>query len=205
MADGTLVYYNYYDNQLYAVAKGPSQTSVTASPKVSNNGDKVLVEGNVFDISAGTKQKEQAARFPTGVPAVSDASQSAWMEYVYMKQERPTNATGVPVTISIIDPNGNYQVVGTATSDANGAFALPFTPQIEGQYVVYATFAGTGSYYGSHAETAIFVDQAAATQAPAATATPSAADLYFIPAVAGIVVAIFIAAVAIMLVLRKKP
>jgi outer membrane protein assembly factor BamB len=205
LADGTLVYYNYYDNQLYAVAKGPSQTSVTASPKVSNNGDKVLVEGNVFDISAGTKQNEQAARFPTGVPAVSDASQSAWMEYVYMKQERPTNATGVPVTISIIDPNGNYQVVGTATSDANGAFALPFTPQIEGQYVVYATFAGTGSYYGSHAETAIFVDQAAATQAPAATATPSAADLYFIPAVAGIVVAIFIAAVAIMLVLRKKP
>ena len=90
LADGTLVYYNYYDNQIYAVAKGPSQTTVTASPKVSTYGDKVLVEGTVTDISVGTQQTEQAARFPNGVPAVSDASQAAWMEYVYMKQEVPT-------------------------------------------------------------------------------------------------------------------
>ena len=97
LADGTLVYYNYYDNQIYAIAKGPSQTTVTASPKVSTYGDKVLVEGTVTDISVGTQQTEQAARFPAGVPAVSDASQAAWMEYVYMKQGSPTNATGVPV------------------------------------------------------------------------------------------------------------
>ena len=205
LGDGTLCYYNYYDNQVYAIAKGPSETSVTASPKVSNNGDKVLVEGTVIDISAGTQQNEQAARFPAGVPAVSDASQSAWMEYVYMKQARPTNATGVPVAISVIDPNGNYQVVGTTTSDSNGAYALAFTPQIEGQYLIYATFAGSGSYYGSNAETSIFVDQPAATQAPLATPTPSAADLYFIPAVVGIIIAIVIAAAAIVLVLKKKP
>ena len=205
LADGTLCYYNYYDNQVYALAKGPSETSVTASPKVSNNGDKVLVEGNVIDISAGTQQNEQAARFPAGVPAVSDASQSAWMEYVYMKQERPTNATGVPVAISVVDPNGNYQVVGTTTSDSNGAYALAFTPQIEGQYLIYATFAGSGSYYGSHAETAIFVDQAVATATPQATPAPSAADLYFLPAVVGIIIAIVIAAAAIVLVLKKKP
>ncbi len=71
-------------------------------------GDKVLVEGTVIDISAGTQQNEQAARFPAGVPAVSDASQAAWMEYVYMKQEKPTNATGVSVIVSVVDPNGNY-------------------------------------------------------------------------------------------------
>jgi hypothetical protein len=205
LADGTLVYYNYYDNQLYAVAKGPSQTTVTATPKVSYNGDKVLVEGTVTDVSVGTKQTEQAARFPAGVPVISDASQSAWMEYVYMDQERPTNATGVPVVLSVIDPNGNYQVVGTTSSDSNGAFALAFTPQIAGQYVVYATFAGSGSYYGSHAETAIYVDEAAATATPMPTAAPSAADLYFIPAVVGIIIAIVIAAAAIVLVLKKKP
>ena len=96
LADGTLCYYNYYDNQLYAIAKGPSQTTVTASPKVSVFGDKVRLEGTVVDISAGTKQNEQAVRFPAGVPAVSEASMSAWMEYVYMKQEKPTNATGIP-------------------------------------------------------------------------------------------------------------
>lgn len=204
LADGTLCYYNYYDNQVYAIAKGPSQTTVTASPKISTNGDKVLVEGTVIDISAGTKQNEQAARFPAGVPATSDASQSAWMEYVYMKQERPTNATGVPVVLSVVDPNGNYQTVGTTTSDSNGAFALAFTPQVPGQYTVYASFAGSGSYYASHAETAIFVNNAVATT-PQPTQAPSMADQYFIPAVIGIVVAIFVAAVAIVLVLRKKP
>jgi len=204
LADGTLVYYNYYDNQLYAIAKGPSQTTVTASPKVSTNGDKVLVEGTVIDISVGTKQTEQAARFPAGVPAVSDASQAAWMEYVYMKQERPIDAKGVEVTISVIDPNGNYYNVGTATSDINGVFKMAFTPEVAGTYSVIATFAGTGSYYGSHAETAIYVDEAVVTPAP--TETPqSAADLYFLPAVIGIIVAIFIAAVVIVLVLKKKP
>ena len=35
----------------------------------------LVIRGTVTDISAGTKQKEQAARFPNGVPAVSDESQ----------------------------------------------------------------------------------------------------------------------------------
>ena len=74
--------------QIYCFGKGPSATTVTASPKVSVNGDSVLVEGTVIDTAAGTKQNEQAARFPNGVPAVSDASMSAWMEYVYMQKPR---------------------------------------------------------------------------------------------------------------------
>ncbi len=40
----------------------------------------------MVDISAGTKQAEQAARFPNGVPVVADESMSAWMEYVYMQK-----------------------------------------------------------------------------------------------------------------------
>ncbi len=205
MADGTLVYYNYYDNQLYAVAKGPSQTTVTASPKVSFNGDKVLVEGTVTDISVGTKSTELAARFPAGVPAVSDASQSAWMEYIYMKQARPTNATGVPVALNVIDPNGNFYTVGTATSDSNGAFKLAFTPEIPGTYTVVASFAGSGSYYGSSAETAIYVDTPAATATPMPTQAPSAADLYFIPAIAALFVLGIITLVIVVLLMRKRP
>jgi len=205
LADGTLVYYNYYDNSIYAVAKGPSQTTVTASPKVSTNGDKVLVEGTVIDISAGTAKTEIAARFPAGVPAVSDASQAKWMEYIYMKQERPFNATGVPVTISVLDPNGNYYTVGTTTSDSNGAFKLAFTPQVPGEYTVYASFAGSGSYYGSNAETGIYVDEAAATPTPPATPAPTMADLYFVPAIIGIIVAIIVVGAATILALRKRP
>jgi hypothetical protein len=203
MADGTLVYYNYYDNSLYAVAKGPSQTTVTATD-VTTLGNKVLVQGSVIDISVGTKQTEQAARFPAGIPAVSDASQAAWMEYVYMKQEKPTDATGVPVVVSVYDPNGNYYTVGTTTSDAMGHFSLVFTPEVSGKYNVIATFAGSGSYYPSSAEVSTFIDEAAATPTPVPTQAPSAADLYFLPAVAGIIVAIVLAAVAIVL-LSKKP
>ena len=205
LADGSLVYYNYYDNQLYCLAKGPSQTSVTASPKVSVYGDKVLVEGTVADISAGTTQEEQAARFPAGVPVVSDESQSSWMEYVYMGQEKPTNATGVEVTLSVIDPNGNTYPIGTATSDIDGAFKLAFTPQVPGQYTVIASFAGTGSYYSSHAETAVYVDQTAATPTPAATLAPSIADQYFVPGIIGVIVAIAVVGAVIILVLRKRP
>jgi hypothetical protein len=60
-----------------------------ASPKISVHGNNVLVEGTVIDISAGTKQHVQAARFPHGVPAVSDESMGEWMEYVYMQKPRP--------------------------------------------------------------------------------------------------------------------
>ena len=205
LADGTLVYYNYYSNSLYAIAKGPSQTTVTASPKVSAHGDKVLVEGTVIDLSAGTKQTEQAARFPSGVPAVSDESQSAWMEYIYMQQPRPA-ATGVPVTLSVLDPNNNLYTVGTTTSDAMGAFKLAFDPSVPGEYTIYATFAGSGSYYGSSAETAIYVGEAAATSTPQPTQSPSMSDLYFVPGIIGVIVAIIVVgAVLALLLLKKRP
>jgi hypothetical protein len=204
LADGTLVYYNYYDNQIYAVAKGPSQTTVTASPKVSTFGDKVLVEGMVTDISVGTQQTEQAARFPNGVAAVSDASQAAWMEYVYMKQPAPTNATGVEVTISVVDPNGNYYNVGTTTSDTSGSFKLAFDPEVPGEYTILASFSGSGSYYGSTAETAIVVDEAATTT-PTETPTASMADQYILPLGIAIIATIIIVGVVLLLVLRKRP
>jgi hypothetical protein len=205
LADGTLVYYNYYDNQIYAVAKGPSQTTVTASPKVSTFGDKVLVEGMVTDISVGTEQTEQAARFPNGLAAVSDASQAAWMEYVYMGQSAPSNATGVEVTISVVDPNGNYYNVGTTTSDTSGSFKLAFDPQVPGEYTILASFAGSGSYYGSTAETAIVVDEAATTT-PTATPTASMADQYLIPlGIAIIATIIIVGVVLVLVVLRKRP
>ena len=63
-------------------------------------------------------------RFPNGVPAVSDASQSEWMLYVYKQFSQPTNATGVPVSIDAVDPNGNYIHLGDATSDSSGTIQL---------------------------------------------------------------------------------
>jgi len=204
LADGYYVTLNLYDMQIYSIGKGPSATSVSASPKVSVHGSSVLVEGTVVDIAAGTEQDEQAARFPAGVPAVSDESMSDWMAYVYMQKPKPADVTGVDVAIAVLDPNGNFYEVGRTTSDADGFYKLAFEPLVPGEYTVIATFEGSESYYGSHAVTAINVEEA-----PPATAEPTPppegiADAYFVPAIAGIIVAIIVVGIVMVLMLRKR-
>ena len=88
------------------------------------------------------------------------------MEYVYMQKPKPTNATGVPVTLTVTDSNGNTRPIGTTTSDSSGAFSFQWAPDITGKYTVTATFAGSNAYYGSSAETAFAVDPEAATASP---------------------------------------
>ena len=205
VADGYLVYLNHYDMQIYSVGRGPSATTVSGPTDVQPLGRSVLIQGTVIDIAAGTKQNEQAARFPYGVPAVSDDSMSDWMEYVYMQKPRPTDVTGVEVTLSVLDSNGNLRDIGTATSDLNGFYSFQWTPEIPGKYTVYASFAGTEGYWGSRAETAFAVDEAVATPAPTAAPAQSVADMYFVPAVAGIIVAIIVVGAVLALMLRKRP
>jgi outer membrane protein assembly factor BamB len=206
VAEGCFVYLNCYDMQVYTVGKGPSSMTVEAPKAAIELGKSLVISGKVTDISAGTMQKEQAARFPQGVPAISDESQSAWMEYVYMQKPRPTDATGVPITLSVVDANGNYREIGTTTSDADGFFAFNWKPDIEGQYTVYASFGGSKAYWPSHAVTAFAVDPAGATPAPTAVPPQSMADAYFVPAVAGIIVTIIIGfAFLALLMLKKRP
>ncbi len=84
---------------------------------------------------------------------------------------------------------------------------LTWTPNISGNYTVIATFHGTNGYYPSYSETTFVVAEPHATIAPASpTPAPSAADLYFVPAIAGLFVLIIIVAIVLaMLMLRKRP
>ncbi|HEX7482714.1 MAG TPA: carboxypeptidase-like regulatory domain-containing protein, partial [Candidatus Bathyarchaeia archaeon] len=205
IADGYFVYLNLYDLQIYTVGKGPSQTTVTASPKVSTEGSSVIIEGSVTDIATGTKQNEQAARFPNGIPAVSDASMSAWMDYVYMQKPRPTDTTGVPVTLSVIDSNNNERVIGNTTSNDDGFFTFNWTPDIAGQYTVFASFEGSKSYWPSYAVTSFAVDAAAPTATPLPVAAQPPTEMYFIISTIAIIAAIAIIGFVIILVLRKRP
>ncbi len=205
IADGYMSFLNNYDSQIYTIGKGPSAMTVDAPKAAIELGKSLVISGTVTDISAGTQQNEQAARFPNGVPAVSDESMSNWMAYVYQQKPRPTDTKGVPITLSVVDANGNYRTVGTTTSNADGYFTYQWKPDIEGQYTVYASFDGSESYWPSHAVSSFAVDQSAA--APTAQPTPPAsmADLYFVPAVIGIIIAIIVVGVFIVLVLRKRP
>jgi len=200
LAEGILVYYNYYDNQVYAIGRGPSTMTVTASPKVSVHGSKVLVEGTVVDISAGTKQAEQAARFPSGVPVVSDESMGAWMEYVYMQKPKPVDVKGVEVTVTVLDPNGNCYDVAKATTDSKGFFSCTFEPPVPGKYTLIATFQGSKAYWGSSAETAIFVEEAPPASPEVTPAPQAPVETYFAVSTVAIIVAV---AVAVVL-LRKR-
>jgi hypothetical protein len=202
IADSQYTSYNAYDGRVYSFGKGPSALTVSASPKVSVDGDGVLIEGSVSDISAGTADFRQTARFPNGVPAVSDESMTKWMEYVYMQQPLPTDTIGVKVSIDVWDSNGNFRNIGQTTSDANGFYSLNWTPDIVGKYTVIATFQGSESYWPSHAETAFVVNEAAPTPTAQPTVALPPTEMYILGTGVAIIIAI---AILGLLVLRKRP
>jgi outer membrane protein assembly factor BamB len=157
IADGYIVGLNYYDNQIYCFGKGPSQTTVKGPETTIPLGEEVLITGTVTDVSPGTKQLEQASRFPNGVPAVADEDQEDFMEYLYEQQPFPEDAEGVEVVLTTIDPNGNFYELGRTTSSISGTFGCAIEPPVPGLYKIIATFEGSNAYYSSYAETFINV------------------------------------------------
>jgi hypothetical protein len=205
IADGDATWFNGYDNQIYTVGRGPSALTVQAPLADVTVGGKVVIQGSVADISAGTKQTQQAADFPNGVPLSSDASMAGWMGYVYQQKPIPTGFTGVPVSIDAVDPNNNTIHIGDAVSDSNGLYHFTWTPpNVAGDYTIKASFAGTNGYWPSSAVTAMNVQAEHPTASPAPTQAPSAADQYFFAGVAAIIVVIIIVGLLTILMLRKK-
>jgi hypothetical protein len=200
IADGYMVTQNAYDAQLYCFSKGQTATTVTASPAVVTNGSSVLIRGTVTDQSPG---KTCLGIPAAGTPAIGEAYMKPWMEYLYMQQPMPQNATGVPVQLQAVGSDGSTIDIGTVTSDALGNFEYKWTPTITGTYKILATFTGSNSYYASYAETSAGVDPA--PQAPAPAEEAVAPD--YTPMFAGIA-AIGIVAIVIGIVnlyaLRKR-
>lgn len=203
IADGYLVFYSGYDQQLYCVGKGPSTTTVTAPDVAATLGTTVVIRGTVIDISAGTSQNEQAARFPNGVPVVSDASQQEWMQYVYMQKPRPADVTGVEVTLTVFDSNKNTREIGKTMTDANGFFTLNWKPDIEGNYTVYASFAGSESYWPSQAVSSFTVDPAVKMPEIPQVVIPDY-TMTILEATIAIIIAVVIVG-ALTIILRKRP
>jgi len=204
LGDSIIATMDTYDQQVYGIGKGPSATTVAAAPKVSTHGDSVIVEGMVTDISPGTEQYALTARFPHGVPAVSDANMSEWMLYVYKQLPRPADVLGVDVTITVFDPNNNVYDVATATSDADGFYSAVFTPEVPGKYTITATFCGSKAYYGSYAKTSINVEDAP-VETPPPTPTPAPmTDTYVTGFGIGIIIAIVVVGLLLFFMLRRR-
>ena len=203
IADGYTNFFNGIDNQIYTLGRGPTALTVTAPDLSAASEQPVVIRGTVTDVSSGTKMDDLLARFTNGVPVAADSVMSDWMGYLYQQKPLPTNFTGVDVTINVVDSNGNSRPIGTVQTDKTGAFNLVWTPDIAGKFTVTANFAGTNGYWPSSATTAFNVQAEHPTATPAPTQTPSSADLYFVPAIAGLFVFVAIIGVVIILVLRK--
>ncbi|HTY74030.1 MAG TPA: PQQ-binding-like beta-propeller repeat protein, partial [Candidatus Nanoarchaeia archaeon] len=213
IADGYLVGANTYDNQIYCFGKGQTATAVTAPSIGVTTATPITITGAVKDLSAGAQQQAVAANFPNGLPCVSDASMSQFMEAVYMQQPMPNNITGVPVTFSVLDSNNNTYAIGSTTTDASGTYGFTWTPPVPGSYTIYATFAGSNSYYSSSAETHIYASaQTSASPAPVSSPTQSispapapgsAAPLATYIAIAAVIVIVVVIAAALILRRRK--
>jgi len=200
IGDSIIATQDTYDQRVYAIGKGPSSMTVTAPDVGVPANTPVLIKGTVMDVSPGTRDTAITLRFPNGVPAVSDESMGNWMKYVYKQFEQPMDTTGVTVKIDAINPDGEYVNLGTTTSDASGRFAFEYTPSTAGKYIIYATFEGSASYYGSVAQNEMTVMQAAEpTQTPPISMPPY--EMYTI----GMGVAIIIAIALAVVLLRKRP
>ncbi|MCW4006571.1 MAG: PQQ-binding-like beta-propeller repeat protein [Candidatus Bathyarchaeota archaeon] len=161
IADGYLVYLNVYDMQIYCVGKGPSETTV-AVPMTSVAVDECFtITGTVLDQSPGAE----------GYAAMSDASMSSWMEYVYMQKPMPQDAIGVTVKLTAFDPNCNEIIIGETTVDTKGNFGFTWSPEVPGTYQIVATFEGSDSYYSSYATTYL-----TSVEAPSASVSPTPTD-----------------------------
>jgi hypothetical protein len=197
-ADGYMAAINGYDNQLYCFGKGNTGTTVDAPMTGVTVGNSVVIRGTVTDQSPG----QTCLGIPAaGTPAISDESMSQWMEYLYMEQPKPKNATGVEVSLDALDPNNNIVHIGTVTSDTSGTFSYTWTPpDVPGDYAITATFAGSESYWSSYAETHTVV-----SEAPPATAPPEYPQpIDYTWTIIGATVVMLIAIVLVGIWIRRK-
>jgi hypothetical protein len=207
-ANGYLQGAGIFDGIMYCLGKGPTSTTVMAQQQV---GGSVLIQGSVLDTSPASSSSTLTAMFPNGVPAISDADMSAWMDYLHMQNatllNAPPNCIGVPVTLTAIDPNGNSINIGTVTSDGSGFFEYQWTQTTPGLFKIYATFGGSDSYYSSYAVTGATVSSASTPTGSQSTSTAQSSVsnsdmlMYFAIIAIAIIMAI---AVATVLILRKK-
>ena len=113
--------------------------------------------------------------------------------------------TGVPVTLTALDANGNYQDIGTAITDPYyGTFSKTWAPPIEGDYKIIASFTGDDSYGSSAASTAISVGAPVATSTAIHEVIVPDYTMTIVAAALAIIIAFAIGIAIAILLLRKR-
>jgi outer membrane protein assembly factor BamB len=195
IANGYLVATDGENGIQYCIGKGKTETSITAPTVAVAAGTGVLIQGTVLDMSPGMP----------GVPAVSDADMSEWMDYLYGQNatllNSPPSPEGVAVRILAIGSDGNPTLIGTVMSDSSGHYSFKWTPGQADTYKITATFDGSDSYWGSWAETGLAIEAVAATPAGTNEVAMPPYEMYTLGMGVAIIVAIAIVGI---LILKKK-
>jgi hypothetical protein len=156
------------DGYMYVFGKGQSETTVSVPQALLTLGQKALLTGTVLDLSPAQQY----------APCVSKESVAAQMEQYHLGAPvggvfsgvmmgdgtyGDVMMVGVPVSLDVLDPNGNYYNIGTTTSDGySGTFGFSdWIPEVAGQYTITATFSGDESYGSSYATTYLVVSEGA--------------------------------------------
>ena len=200
IADGYLTFDSLYFGYMYVFGKGKSATTVSAPLTAITKGQSVVIQGTVLDQSPAQP----------GAACVSKESMATYMEYLHMQHpidgiDHNVQMTGVPVSLTAIDSNGNYVDIGTATTSAYyGTFEMAWTPPAEGTYRIIASFAGDDSYGSSGAATAVSVGPAPEPiEFPTAT-EPTDYSMLLYGTLAAVIIAIVVGIAAMLLALRKR-
>ena len=189
ISQGYGITFDNMDNRIYCFGKGDTATTISTTNSVGTLGNQFMLTGTVTDQSPGAK----------GTPAIADENMNEWMEAIYHQASMHINAKGVEVSIDAIDPNNNIIHIGNATSDSSGMYNLMFNPEISGLYTITASFGGSGSYFPSHAETAMTIVEPKATQPPTSGGGESTEPLglYLLIATVAIIIAIALVGLAL--------
>ncbi len=165
-ADGYLTASSSFSGYFYVIGKGKTAMTFNAPQTSVASGQSVILSGTILDMSPAQP----------GTPCVSKESMGTWMDYLHHQMPidgyyHNVTVTGVPISIDVIDPNGNTQHVADITSDLTGAFGYSWTvPSNAGQYRVMATFMGDDSYGSAFVSSFVNVAQGSAAS-PTPTAT----------------------------------
>ena len=158
VADGYLTAGSLQSGHMYVFGKGQSEITVTAPDVAVPKGTAITIKGTVLDQSPAQPD----------TPCVSKESMTTQMEYLHMQQpiggiKGDAIITGVPVTLTAVDSDGNWIDIGTTTTNGYyGTFGIEWTPPDEGKYEIIASFEGDESYGSSGASTFVTVGPAPA-------------------------------------------
>jgi hypothetical protein len=187
---------------IYAIGKGPTSATVSAPDIGVDFGRSVTIKGTVKDVSPGTQDEKIKLRFPNGVAAVSEDTMSdgCYMSTAIHKTHRRHRR---PVSINVLDANGNYRTIGTTTTDTQGFFTYSWTPDIPGEYKSLRRLRRQQSILWISSRKFIHCRATAFTDTisqPAAALPPF--ELYIV----GLAI-VFIVAIAVqtLLIIRKRP